>query len=371
MGLRFRKSLKIAPGVRLNVGTKGMGLSVGGKGFRYSINTSGRRTTSIGIPGSGLSYSTLSGGSRRKYNSSSYQKRSQLAKLEREIQKANALKRAQHEVEVFQNKIDVIKSIHKECDDFVDWHDISQTPSPFQEGEKGKNELDAIRKYNDFKPNFFQRLFKLEPKIREKLNHQISIAKNQDAEEYKQWKDMNDISKKVLEGDVDTYLAVIDEMSPLDDLLEFGSGFEFFAEEPEYIEVDFDVHIDQVIPNEEKRLTSTGKLSTKQMSKTNYYDLAQDYVCSCVIRIARDMFAILPLQTIYIHAFDDILDTSTGHINRKCILSVKMTRSQLNQLNFDLIDCSDAISNFEHHMKFRKTKGFDVVEKLEINHINQ
>jgi hypothetical protein len=368
MGLRFRKSLKIAPGVRLNVGSKSMGLSVGGKGFRYSVNTSGRRTTTVGIPGSGLSYSTSSGGSRRQYKSNSYQKRSQLAKLEREIQKANELKRAQHEVEVFQNKIEVIKSIHKECDDFVDWHAISLTPAPFLEGETGKNELEAIRKYHDFKPNFFQRLFRQEGKIRGKLNHQISAAKNQDAEEYQQWKALNDISKKVLAGDVDTYLAVIEEMSPLDDLLEFGSGFEFFVEEPEYMEVDFDVHINQVIPSEEKRLTSTGKLSTKQMSKTNYYDLAQDYVCSCVLRIARDMFAILPLQYIYVHAYDDILDTSTGHIQRSCILSVKMTRSQLNTLNFELIDCSDAIANFEHHMKFRKTKGFDVVEKLEINH---
>ena len=29
MGLRFRKSVKIAPGVRLNVGSKSVGISVG------------------------------------------------------------------------------------------------------------------------------------------------------------------------------------------------------------------------------------------------------------------------------------------------------------------------------------------------------
>lgn len=56
MGLRFRKSIKVAPGVKLNVGKKSAGISVGTKGARYSVNSSGRRTTTVGAPGTGLSY---------------------------------------------------------------------------------------------------------------------------------------------------------------------------------------------------------------------------------------------------------------------------------------------------------------------------
>lgn len=56
MGLRFRKSVKIAPGVRLNIGKKSVGVSAGVKGYRKSINSSGRVTTSIGTPVSGVSY---------------------------------------------------------------------------------------------------------------------------------------------------------------------------------------------------------------------------------------------------------------------------------------------------------------------------
>lgn len=56
MGLRFRKSVKIAPGVRLNVGKKSIGVSAGVKGYRKSINSSGRVTTSIGTPVAGVSY---------------------------------------------------------------------------------------------------------------------------------------------------------------------------------------------------------------------------------------------------------------------------------------------------------------------------
>ena len=71
MGFRFRKSFKIAPGVKLNLGKKSAGISVGGKGFRKSFSTSGRSTTSIGVPGTGLSYVSTSGsGSSKTKNNS-------------------------------------------------------------------------------------------------------------------------------------------------------------------------------------------------------------------------------------------------------------------------------------------------------------
>ena len=47
MGLRFRKSVKIAPGVRLNIGKKSVGVSAGVKGYRKSINSSGRDRKSV------------------------------------------------------------------------------------------------------------------------------------------------------------------------------------------------------------------------------------------------------------------------------------------------------------------------------------
>ncbi|WOE31983.1 MULTISPECIES: DUF4236 domain-containing protein [unclassified Acinetobacter] len=59
MGLNFRKSFKIAPGIRLNVGKKGVSsVSIGGRGARVSVGKRGTRTT-VGLPGTGLSYSTF------------------------------------------------------------------------------------------------------------------------------------------------------------------------------------------------------------------------------------------------------------------------------------------------------------------------
>ena len=54
MALRFRKSFKIAPGIRLNVSKSGLGMSAGVRGARVGINSRGTYT-SVGIPGTGIS----------------------------------------------------------------------------------------------------------------------------------------------------------------------------------------------------------------------------------------------------------------------------------------------------------------------------
>jgi tetratricopeptide (TPR) repeat protein len=69
MGIRFRKSVRIAPGVRLSVSKTGFGVSAGVRGARYSVHTSGRRTTTVGIPGSGISQVSTSYGGRTSSNS--------------------------------------------------------------------------------------------------------------------------------------------------------------------------------------------------------------------------------------------------------------------------------------------------------------
>ena len=57
MGFKFRKSIKILPGVKVNITNKGINsASIGKQGASINIGKKGVRT-SVGIPGSGLSYS--------------------------------------------------------------------------------------------------------------------------------------------------------------------------------------------------------------------------------------------------------------------------------------------------------------------------
>lgn len=72
MGIRFRRSIKIAPGLKLNLNKKSVSLTAGKRGAHFTVNSKGKRTTSVGIPGTGLSYvktSDSSASAKKKHSS--------------------------------------------------------------------------------------------------------------------------------------------------------------------------------------------------------------------------------------------------------------------------------------------------------------
>ncbi|RWP53370.1 DUF4236 domain-containing protein, partial [Mesorhizobium sp.] len=65
MVFRFRKSVRIAPGVRINLNAKSASVRVGPKGLGYTVSTTGKKRLSASIPGTGLSYSEVVSSKRR------------------------------------------------------------------------------------------------------------------------------------------------------------------------------------------------------------------------------------------------------------------------------------------------------------------
>ena len=53
--MRFQKSIRIAPGIRIYLSKLGVGFSVGPKGLKLGVDGKGRRYSSVGIPGTGIS----------------------------------------------------------------------------------------------------------------------------------------------------------------------------------------------------------------------------------------------------------------------------------------------------------------------------
>ncbi len=69
MGFRFFRRMKILPGLTLNLSKSGPSLSFGPRGAKVTVGRRGVRRT-VGIPGTGLFYTTTSGGSRRSQRGS-------------------------------------------------------------------------------------------------------------------------------------------------------------------------------------------------------------------------------------------------------------------------------------------------------------
>lgn len=68
MGWRFRRSIRLMPGVRLNFSKSGVSTSIGPRGATVNLGSRGTRAT-VGLPGTGVSYSALLGKSSKPTSS--------------------------------------------------------------------------------------------------------------------------------------------------------------------------------------------------------------------------------------------------------------------------------------------------------------
>lgn len=334
MGLNFRKSINILPGVKLNLSKSGVGISTGVKGARVSLNSKGQARTTLGIPGTGIYYTKQVNAKRvakeakEKFTGKSSDKKAdkKAADAKASSSKKAGLDEAEIEanaaqVAEYNEYVESIKSVHKQSDGAIDWVALK--------------------------------------------NNQIPSNIVKGSEEYKSWMGLSEYADKVIEGDVDTYLEIVGQAGPFEDLAEYGSNFQVGTDRSDYLEVEFGVMSDDVVPKIEVSQKANGEISEKDLSKTAYFDLVQDYVASTTIRIARDAFALLPVETVVVHAVDKVLNTATGYEEETTLLSVKFDRSRVMSLNMAMIDPSDALGGFEHNMKFKKTEGFQPVARIE------
>lgn len=289
--------------------------------------------------------------------------------------KINELEHAAYEVEMFNNYIKQIKTIHTQRSPVIDWTRAARQPEPMKPIRLDTKEVAARRKLEKFKPSMFQKLFGRSEKAQKELQDKVISAKCADDETHKDaireyqldmssWNDECELARKVVCGDPQSYIYVLEKFGGFAEIGDLGTGLQFSVSEDSFVRVDLNIHANEIIPAESKSLLQSGKLSVKKMNKGVFNELFQDYVCSAVLRVAREIFAVLPVDKAEITAVDEVLNRSTGHLEAQPILSVLVARDTLDSLKLDAIDPSDSMSNFVCNMDFKKTSGFNVVERL-------
>lgn len=317
MGLRYRKSVTLCKGVRLNFGLHGMSVTTGTKGFHNTYNFgTGRRTTSVGLPGTGLSYVTTSGGNRtshvnRTNGFAQRQPQNEYPPNEPFMQGVENAALNGHQEEVVPDDAFLVKQPLKPAE-------IIST-----------NQLTSIHYKADPTIDWTEVLIQDTPPV--------------DCDDEAFWMYCHEKDYEVLNGNIDTYLQIIQDVGPLDDLLDYGFGFECGTDNSNMMAVEFQTKEDQIMP------------SKNSITQREYYDLLQDYICSCSIRVARDMFALLPIAKVLVHASD----------NGATVLSVLFERKAFLKTKFQGSDASDVVTSFKHNMQFDYSSGFSPVSQLE------
>lgn len=124
----------------------------------------------------------------------------------------------------------------------------------------------------------------------------------------------------------------------------------------------------EIIPTFKPKILASGRISKNKIPVGEASEMYQDYVASVALRLAGDLFNILPLDLLYVTCVVNRLDTRTGHTGLSPVLSVEFKRDTFQHLRLSDVDPSESMENFEHKMNFRKTKGLEPIIPLkEIN----
>ncbi len=324
------------------------------------------------------SFLRSAGSAMRQIERDSIRRQKEYERRRKEYSKLKEVEQAKLEVEEYENYLELIQSLHKDCNECIEWEEITKTTKPTQLTVFNENEKKSTDAYNNYRPSFIDNIFKLLEKKKQKLLKNIEKAKQKDKEinernidEYNnklnEWEKSVNIATNVLKGNSEIYMEVVKEMSPFEEIENIGSKINFNVIKNDFMEIDFNVLEDKVIPKEIKGLLKSGKLTVKQMPVGKFNEIYQDYVCSAVLRISREIFALLPIEKVLINAISNMLNTKTGHKEDMVIISVLIPRKTLTTINFENIDPSDSMKNFVHNGNFNKSKGFSSVDKIDSN----
>lgn len=292
----------------------------------------------------------------------------------KQLQKEQAIASAAQAVASYNEYLAVLQAVHQDCSEPLDWKAMQREAAPAAPTPSTQHELTAQAALDAYEPGFFDRLFKRGPAKRARLEEAVAAAREQDEQltatrqrEYTQqqadWQDRQLLTEQVLAKNTEVYQQVLEAFAPFDGIGQLGSSLEFTFTD-DHIEVDVHVNTAEVIPNFVVSQLASGKLSRKALPISKFNELYQDYVCGCLLRVAREVMAHLPVSQVVVHALAEQLNSATGLLERQIIVSVTMPRATMATLNFAALDPSDSMRNFNHTMKFTKTGGFQAVERV-------
>ncbi|MCP4355732.1 MAG: hypothetical protein GY793_08925 [Proteobacteria bacterium] len=294
---------------------------------------------------------------------------------ERERSKEEQIESAENLVEKQQDYLKEITSFHRSCGKVMDWSDVYKIPAPIEPKKENIYEDKARSKFKNFKPNFIYKKFNLVQWRMEQLEKSIEKAKIKDLKKYNNsvdiynekfssWKEKYDEAQCIVNKNFESYLKIFEKYKDFNDD-PIGEKVEFSINDNGFVELDITtVGMDDIIPDEEFSQRASGTLSTRNMSVSKKYDYYQDYVCSSLIRVVREVFRVLPVDDVLANVVIQDNNPMTGHLENMPIVSTRIDREKFLSLNLHKVDASEALKNFKYNMKFKKTKGFEVVKKV-------
>lgn len=405
MALRFRKSVKILPGVRVNFGLKGTSLSVGARGASVSIGKQGVYGN-VSIPGTGISFrEKISNNSRNervlKQQKVSEQVQTTVGVILSLLDDGNITYKDENEnfldkkivTKIWQQQADVVKNwLENEVEKINDMDLITtihyDMPKPYNEPQLEELEFDKEKpnepkKREVNKPSFFKSLFF--PSSKQKYQTDLENANidfQKQTEQYQinlqTWEnEKNEFNKAQDELKANFSNLIRTDINIMSEYLEkVLQGLDWARETlvsydinnlTSTVYIDIDLPEIENIPQRTASIAATGKkLNIKNKTDKQLRLEYSTHIHAIALRVAAYTFATLPsIDLIVISGYSQRLDKATAHTNEEYLYSVKFNKSDFSKLNFEKIELIDPIKAFDNFENIRKMTETGIFKKIE------
>lgn len=402
MGFRFRKSVSIIPGLRVNFSNGAPSLSIGPRGASVSIGKQGSHAN-LGLPGTGLSYRSRLDKAAR--SSSRNIDENELAQ-HREHLERDALS--------FQQAIDAITNIHELTPDPSQGVTMNELVDAYWQEQLGETDLPApvrpekplpvdppaepapdegvgmLSKWlesaraRQLRQAANQRHWELSLQAWQNEQTMITLRYQQQrmawAEHYALWQFETAERQKLKENSSGkTQLDLV-----LADTAYFEQQLEQTLQQTPWpretlvsyqvettqstVFLDVDLPEIEVMPDRLYVVNAKGsKLSEKPFSQKRLRETYARHVHGCMLRLAGIVLTALPFEHVIVSGFTQRLSKKTGYLEEEYILSCVFTRSGMLDLNFSNIDQIDPIAVLERFQLVKNmttTCFFHAIEPL-------
>jgi len=280
---------------------------------------------------------------------------------------------AQKEYDEYVNSI---ISLHKSSSEALNWEYLVAAPEPKLPLRKADNQLIAESACRSFKPSLIDKLLG-----QGKQKHKVLVARSQEAKqqddliynctlkEFKtdlvDWTKIQAVSQGVISRDPFSYEEAIEFFNPFFHVTVLGVLLNYKVM-GDAIVVSMKMDAKEIVPDFVPNKVPSGKAKLANMQDAEFHILFYSFLCSCALRIARETFALLPVEHLILNVFERNSSVKEDGEGGRAILSVKFTPGQINGLDFSSEDCAALLKSFPHYLSFSASAGFEEVEPMTI-----
>jgi hypothetical protein len=365
MGLRFRRSIKLAPGLRMNFGLKGMSMSAGPRGFSVTAGSRGTYAN-VGLPGSGVSVRTrIGGGSARRPTGPSVGPIKVAFRLEDDGtvdivgEDGSTLPPRIIKMARTQDESALRSWLEERCDNWNKGIDALlgihlKTPPADRISPDASRTVFGDSKPAEQTPKWISPLARIFRGWRERIERQNAAAKEQYEHALAAWiqareaHDQAEAARLLLfspttapdVGQVQEYLAVV--LARVEWPRETIASLEVDQTATRVL-IDVDLPEIEDMPDKEATVAARGlRIIVKDRSATQRRREYMTHVHGVAFRVIGEVFAALPrIERVMASGFSQRADRTTGQVSDEYLFSIRVARSAWSMLNFSRLDALD------------------------------